>query len=130
MMITIVIMIINMMIIILMINIMIMTIVMIVLIVIIIVVIILTLVRIVIIVMIVIEKRREADNGTSSETTDAGQVSVRSIRSRPGLVFCSRYCFDRQGPKPMLDRASCYVNVAVSIGSITFRFRSEPPFGD
>ena len=27
----------------------------------------------------------------------------------------------------MLDRASCYVNVSVSIGSISFRFRSEPP---
>ena len=32
-----------------------------------------------------------------------------------------------QGPEPVLDRACCYVSVSVSIGSITLRFRSEPP---
>ena len=36
-------------------------------------------------------------------------------------------CRCLQSPKPMLDRASRHANASVPIGSIAFRFPSEPP---
>ena len=66
--------------------------------------------------------------------TDAritGWVSVRSIRFRHGSVFWFRYWFDPQGPKLVLDLASCYVNVSALMGfddvSVSIR---TPPLGD
>ena len=71
--------------------------------------------------------RRSSSLLQTEPVAKSGWVSVRSIRFRHGSVFRFRCCFDLRGPKPMLDRACCHINVSVSIGSTAFRFRSEPP---
>ena len=72
----------------------------------------------------ILTKRTGRNSRRAPATSCASRTSSTrrpGIRFRHGLVFRFRYCFDPQGPKPVLGRA-CYVNVAVSIGSTAFWF--------
>ena len=69
---------------------------------------------------------RHGENQSSHELSSVYFCAL-SESSRVPKQGRPRDRFDLQGPKPMLDRASRRVSVSVLVGSITFRFRSEPP---